>query len=462
MTLSTKTTVMKYPQFAEIKTKIALDPSFQVGSYDEGRWTKTDQTMFIESIMMNMATQPIILVNISTCLENCIKGSADYNYFKEWLEKGYAWMSVDGNNRSISIHDFYNDKVRLHQRKRYQVELSNGRVVDFTLGRDNCHYSTLPDVLRQKIDDSEVSVVVVNRATRQDLTDLFIRVNSGVGLNGAEKRNAIISLVSESVRSLSTENCNVGESVMTANSMIRLGFYETVSSWLVHYTHQDSPVTIDNGPLDRAYAPNSAAENNVRPFVKLANSVFKGIAGSTFRFSRAKMKKYNLHNFLFFITYLDSNNYEVKDWDKFVLWFVEGEISRRNSQVPAYVNSHGYSKFYRELIRDEANAIIARLKVIREDFLQSNLVDEGVVISKDNNRIATPKQRYQLWEIQSGICPLSEKKIPLAEILDAGKWQADHILEYSRGGKTDIDNMQLVCIDSHRQKTGDFLRIDYA
>lgn len=458
MTLSTKTIVMKYPQFAEIKTKIALDPSFQVGSYDEGRWTKTNQTMFIESIMMNMATQPIILVNISACLENCVEGSADYNYFKEWLEKGYEWISVDGNNRSISIHDFYNDKVRLHQRKRYQFELSNGRVVDFTLGPDNCHYSTIPDALRKKIDDSEVSVVVVNRATRQDLTDLFIRVNSGVGLNGAEKRNAIISLVSESVRSLSTEHCGVGESVMTAKSMTRLGFYESVSSWLVHYTHQDSPATIDNGALDRAYAVNSAEENNVLPFMKLANSVFKGIAESTFRFSKAKMKKYNLHNFFFLVTYLDSNNYEVRNWDKFVLWFIKSEIMRCNSREVAHVNQMGYGKFYAELTGDESYTIGARLKVLTKDFLESPLLEEGMIISKDKNRIATPKQRYQLWETQSGTCPLSKKMIPLEEILDANKWQADHILEYSRGGKTDVENMQLVCIDSHRQKTGDFLR----
>lgn len=459
MTLSTKPTVMKYPHFAEIKTNIALDPSFQVGSYDEGRWTKTNQTMFIESIMMNMATQPIILVNISACLENCIEGTADYKYFKDWLDKGYEWISVDGNNRSISIHDFYNDKVRLHLRKRYQVEVANGRVVDFTLTPDDCYYSTIPDALRTKFDESEVSVVVVTRATRQDLTDLFIRVNSGVGLNGAEKRNAIISLVSETVRSLATKYSSVGESFMSQKSMTRLGFYESVTSWLVHYTHQDSPVTIDNGALDRAYASNSAAENNIVPFAKLAESVLKGISNSTGRFSRAKMKKYNLHNFFFLLTYLDNNNYDVKDWDKFVLWFVQSEISRCNSQEIAYTNSKGYVKVYEELTTDESNTIFARLKMLRHDFLESTLEDDGVVISKDKNRIATPKQRYQLWETQGGICPLSKKRIPLDEILDANKWQADHILEHSRGGKTEIENMQLVCIESHRQKTGDFLRV---
>lgn len=458
MTLSTKPTVMKYPRFAEIKTNIALDPSFQVGSYDEGRWTKTNQTMFIESIMMNMATQPIILVDISACLENCIEGTADYKYFKGWLDKGYEWISVDGNNRSISIHDFYNNKVRLHQRKRYQLEVANGRVVDFTLTPDDCCYSNLPAVLRTKFDESEVSVVVVTRATRQDLTDLFIRVNSGVGLNGAEKRNAIISLVSETVRSLATKYSSVGESFMSHKSMTRLGFYESVTSWLVYYTHQDSPVTIDNGALDRAYACNSAAENNIVQFAQLAESLFKGISKSTGVFSRAKMKRYNLHNFFFLFTYLSDNHYVVNDWDKFVLWFVESEISRCNSNEVAYTNSKGYTKVYEELTTDEKYTILARLKILQRDFLKSTLEDDGVVISLDENRIATPKQRYQLWERQGGYCPLSEKWIPLHEILDADKWQADHKLEHSRGGKTEIENMQLVWIESHRKKTGNFLR----
>lgn len=458
MTLSTKTLSFKYPEFAKIKEGIALDDSFQVGSYSEGRWKKPDQTMFIESIMMNMATQPIIIVDISECLENCIEGTADYNYFKGWLDKGFEWLSVDGNNRSITIHDFYNDKVRLHARKRYQIEHKNGRTLEFMLSRNECYYSSLPVELRAKFDESEVSVVIVTRATRQDLTDLFIRVNSGVGLNGSEKRNAIISLVSENVRSLATEYSDIGESYISKASMIRLAFYESVASWLVYYTHQDSPITINDNSLDPAYQPNSAEEHNLVTFNKLAKSVFKGISYSKYRFSRAKMKKYNLHNFFFLVTYLNDNKYEVKDWDKFVLWFIQGELSRCNSKETILTNKLGHNKVYSELTGDEANSIVARLNVLKKEFHASTLEEDGVIICKDKNRIASRSQRYQLWERQDGFCPLSEKKIPLDEIHDATKWQADHVVEVAIGGKTDVENMQLICVDKHLQKTRDFLR----
>ena len=55
---------------------------------------------------------------------------------------------------------------------------------------------------------------------------------------------------------------------------------------------------------------------------------------------------------------------------------------------------------------------------------------------------------------------LTNKVIPQAEINDITKWEADHIIAYSKGGKTNTENCQLVCKIANRQKgSGEYLRV---
>jgi len=61
---------------------------------------------------------------------------------------------------------------------------------------------------------------------------------------------------------------------------------------------------------------------------------------------------------------------------------------------------------------------------------------------KDENRLFNKTERYQLWENQKGICPETNKIILESEINDDSKWAADHILPFSKGGKTVIENGQ--------------------
>ena len=55
-------------------------------------------------------------------------------------------------------------------------------------------------------------------------------------------------------------------------------------------------------------------------------------------------------------------------------------------------------------------------------------------------------QRREAYERQSGRCPTCGKHF------DIGEMEADHITPWSKGGKTNAANCQLLCLEDNRRK----------
>ena len=76
----------------------------------------------------------------------------------------------------------------------------------------------------------------------------------------------------------------------------------------------------------------------------------------------------------------------------------------------------------------------------------SNPVEDG------SKRFFTPTQRYEIW-LKQDKKDINGIDIPLEELMDGSKWQADHIIEWDKGGKTTVENGQLMSIIDHQHKT---------
>jgi len=64
-----------------------------------------------------------------------------------------------------------------------------------------------------------------------------------------------------------------------------------------------------------------------------------------------------------------------------------------------------------------------------------------------NIRVFTDNQKRAAFEKQSGVCSKCGSKFELREM------EADHITPWSKGGKTDLDNCQMLCKDCNRRKS---------
>ena len=65
-----------------------------------------------------------------------------------------------------------------------------------------------------------------------------------------------------------------------------------------------------------------------------------------------------------------------------------------------------------------------------------------------NIRVFTQSQKRELYERQKGICPVCKKHFAISEM------EADHITPWHQGGKTALDNGQMLCKEDNRRKGG--------
>ena len=65
-----------------------------------------------------------------------------------------------------------------------------------------------------------------------------------------------------------------------------------------------------------------------------------------------------------------------------------------------------------------------------------------------NIRTFTDSQKREAYERKDGICPICKGHFEINEM------EGDHITPWHEGGKTDIDNLQMLCKDCNRRKSG--------
>ena len=83
----------------DLQKRTALDLSFQ----SEARWDNNQKTKYITSLITGKAPSKIIVANVNLCLERHNPGSDDWKYFADWKKENKDDISIDGNNRTITI-----------------------------------------------------------------------------------------------------------------------------------------------------------------------------------------------------------------------------------------------------------------------------------------------------------------------------------------------------------------------
>lgn len=100
----------------------------------------------------------------------------------------------------------------------------------------------------------------------------------------------------------------------------------------------------------------------------------------------------------------------------------------------------------------DAKFLESRIKELMEDddVTKNSGIYEYLLDGNEkhlNIRAFTPKMARAAYERQNGICPLCKQQFAINEM------QADHITPWSKQGKTNAENCQMLCSDCNRRKS---------
>ena len=208
-------------------TKVFVDKSFQRNEV----WTPEEKQNYIESLYDAHAhLQNIVLAHISSCLDyceriGCVKSIA---YYSKWHKKGYTHIVLDGQNRTVTLLAFYNSDFEISADSIRDADGKECKV-------DNKFFKDLPERLRdQARTGSKISIMIVEEATRGDLTKIFRKLQMGMPLNDQEKRNSSESPIAEWIREMGDKHVALSSRYLKEQDRKRMADEEMIVKFSMH------------------------------------------------------------------------------------------------------------------------------------------------------------------------------------------------------------------------------------
>ena len=428
--------------------KIYLDDSFQ----SQERWSDKDKQEYMASLLEGRAITSIILADLASLVAALkiafTEENEDYKFFKNLIDQGYEYITIDGNNRDRCISDFVDGKFALTNNE-YNTGASN--LPTFKADGSNNKYDTLPANAKKFIDDIELNVLVVTQCDRRGLADLFIAVNKGMNLNAQERRNAIMCVFGAEVRKLVKKLYKPFNKIYTDKAMNRRVADEMVVTASVICARGIDGIT--GSDRDIAYVDNS---KELSIFSTAVTTIMTDILDEMvepYGVGGIKIDDFESGNFIDLImlmNYMRENKIVIENYKDFYNWWSIKQNERTSNTDILYTGSGTNKRTYSGLLRGTGKNFLK----IRYDFLVESLgtIPDGVVTFRDRDRTFDPKLRYTFWKRQDGICPLEEKYIEPRFIWDTSVTHLDHDIPWSKEGETSQENGQLTFADANIAK----------
>lgn len=169
---------------------------------------------------------------------------ADFNYGDNKLnEKGRAYAVIDGKQRLETLFLFFEDKLSLSANIKYR---KNPQIDIAGLTYSQLQESGFAEIA-ESVEKFQPTVVSVISDDEDVIDDLFVRLNSGIEVNGAERRNAMPGIVPKVIRKLSSHVFFQENIAFATNRMQEFN----VAAKLLLIEHQNTFVDTKAANLDK-------------------------------------------------------------------------------------------------------------------------------------------------------------------------------------------------------------------
>lgn len=377
------------------KSKINTNPDYQRPSV----WTKSQKQLLIDSILREYDIPKIYIHQV---------------------KPGY-YDVVDGQQRIRAIFSFLENEFPLPK----DSDPVNGVEVA------NKYYKDLDIDTSNIIDSYNLDFIILDNETEDEIREMFLRLQNGTSLKAQEKRNAIPSKMRDFVKHVACHR--FFESVNFSNSRFT---FDLIAAQMCLLSLNGNICNIKDKDLNEMYWSRKDFDENskeAKNITKILDYLYKMFPKKT-----PELKRYSVISL--FILLMDiMPNYDIRDReDDIANWFIDFEYERLVDEKKEDEDQNPKLVIYHEKISNSSDTLDSLL--YRHNLLKESLLTKVKNMPlKDSKRSFDEAQRQVIFRRDNGICKNCGIKCEWNE------WEADHIIPWSKGGKTEIENGQVLC-----------------
>jgi len=400
-------------------------------------WDAKDVTKWWESVQIGWNINPLIYIDIESCI---IKGIADGNdndvkYFDEYKQNGYTFITIEGGNRHDSTVSFYNNQPLYR--------------------------------------DKKVKVAVICGVSRKEMHEGYVRLAHGKPPNEQEKRTGIYGEVSDKVRNSSQKLSHMMEQCSSIN-LTRMKDDELVAM-IMNFASNGSFGNVNSLSKDKAidilYETSIYNKTKFNYLVGKLQKAFDSIIDC----EDITTKQNKSIIYLLTIIFMEmKGKYKIDDMDLLVKYWYRLYREKFIDDTVIFIRGAyhlPFSNLMTGLLFDQEQLTFLT-SIVNQDFIP--LLEEMKAISPTNpenytalhrkgwvnknkfkdNKVGVVKVRCNTDD-KSMFGPTVDvwKTITIAEAFNGTKYELDHIIPKVDGGKTTIENAELTTRDYNRKKS---------
>src|SRR6056300_128000 len=440
----------------KIEPNQAADKAFQANIFT--RWKREQGSSYMTSTVRNMAPSKFIFCDVKKCYESAIEreSKVDEEYFKRWLDADVTYLNLDSNNRTINIVGFIDGSFGVEEGT-YEIDgnifkiktnLNDKLVFNREKKEVDWNNTTLPKAIVQAFLEAKVSLEIYTDTTREELSEVFTRINDGKPLNEPEKRNARTSDVANVIRNLAEQYGDTFFSPYTKwfsdDQKNRRGLDDFIAG-MCHVFFEGIDVTISPASLNNMYRVGSEVDQNINLFKKRFNQFMSWVLKGDLNAIPNRNSIFDLW-IIFIDLKNDKKEIKPKQEDAFIKHYVKviGDLLRDKTPYPC---GKGDPKSFETMVggRQASN------NKKRNEMIMDKLNVDEYFIKMDSKRVVNDSDKLATAARDNFKTP-EGKDIDLSKLMTS-EYHKGHINDYRSTGDTSIDNTVIQTAEDN-YKTG--------
>jgi hypothetical protein len=142
---------------------------------------------------------------------------------------------------------------------------------------------------------------------------------------------------------------------------------------------------------------------------------------------------------------LKQQNSRLNEWAFEVGYLVDIENYNEDNELPESIRERDNTFASCYTAGDSPIALEFVIETIKD-----SLVENGILKTRDTKRVFTKEQKQQVLGTQDNKCACCNDEL---DVDNTSSYEGDHIILYSDGGKTTLDNCEILCLECHHIKT---------